>query len=209
MARYTASKCRLCRREGAKLFLKGWRCDSVKCAVTKRETPPGVRGKFRRRPTPYGLMLREVQKVKRYYGLLNKQFRKFFEAASRMKGNTGEVLLTLLERRLDNVIVRMGFATSRAYARQLITHGHIYIDGRRCTRPAYITSPGETMTTSSKESIANAVKENMQATTGEKEVPAWLEVNKESLTGKVLTKPKREDVSIPVQEHLVVEFCSR
>jgi small subunit ribosomal protein S4 len=168
-----------------------------------------MRSRFRRRPTPYGLMLREVQKVKRYYGLLDKQFRRFFENASRMKGNTGEMLLVLLERRLDNVVTRMGFATSRAYARQLITHGHVYVDGKRCRKPAYITSPGETMTVSTKESIAKAVKENVQAVGGEREVPAWLEVNKESLTGKVLTKPKREDVSIPVQEHLVVEFCSR
>ncbi len=206
MARYTKAKCRLCRREGAKLFLKGTRCDTVKCGLTKRETPPGVRSRFRRRPSAYATMLREVQKVKRYYGLLQRQFRKTFDAAKGMKGNTGEKLLVLLERRLDNAITIMGFATSRSHARQLITHGNITVNGRRVTKPSYLVSPGDLV--SPKASVANAIKERMKAG-GDREQPGWLEVKKDLSEGKILRMPGREDVSLPVQEHLIVEFCSR
>lgn len=208
MARYTGPKCRLCRREGVKLFLKGVRCDTVKCSVTKKEGPPGIRARFRRRPSGYGLMLREVQKVKRYYGLLQKQFRRVFEAASRMKGNTGERLLILLERRLDNVITLMGFAKSRSNARQIIVHGHITIDGRRVTKPSALVSEGDVIAIGSKEAIVNMVKETLAANP-DREMPGWLEVEKNTPQGRVLALPTRGDVSIPVQEHLIVEFCSR
>ena len=208
MARYTAAKCRLCRREGVKLFLKGIRCDTVKCGLTKKEAPPGVRARFRRRPSAYGTMLREVQKVKRYYGLLQRQFRKTFNKASRMRGNTGEELLILLEQRLDNVITLMGFATSRPHARQLITHGHITVDGRRVTKPSYVVSPGNAISVGPKEATINAIKERMKAA-GDRELPNWLELKKDFSEGKILNVPVRADVSLPVQEHLIVEFCSK
>ena len=206
MARYTGAKCRLCRREGAKLFLKGIRCDTVKCGLTKKESPPGVRSRFRRRPSAYATMLREVQKVKRYYGLLQRQFRKTFDAANRMKGNTGEKLLVLLERRLDNTITIMGFAMSRSNARQLITHGHIKVNGRRVTKPSYLVAPSDTVAPG--KNVIDAIKERMKAG-GTRELPGWVEVKKDLTEGKILSMPGREHVSIPVQEHLIVEFCSK
>lgn len=208
MARHTRAKCRLCRREGAKLFLKGTRCDTVKCALTKKDNPSGMGARFRRRPSGYATMLREVQKVKRYYGLLQRQFRKTFDAADRMKGNTGENMLVLLERRLDNAVALMGVAMSRAHARQLITHGHITVNGRRATKPSYLVSPGETIAPAAKEAVINRVKECMQAGP-DREVPGWLEIKENPPAGKILSMPTRKDVSIPVQEHLIVEFCSR
>lgn len=208
MGRYTEAKCRLCRREGAKLFLKGIRCDTVKCGLVKKESPPGMRRRFRKRPSGYAMMLREVQKVKRYYGLLDKQFWKTFKEASRMKGNTGDKLLILLERRLDNVVTLMGFSMSRAHARQLITHGHITINGRRATKPSCLVYVGDTVAPKARESIINMVTECLQARPG-REVAGWLEVKEKPPQGKVLSLPAREDVSIPVEGHLIVEFGSR
>ncbi len=208
MARYTGPKCRLCRREGVKLFLKGHRCHTVKCALEKRMGPPGQRGKFRRRITPYGLMLREAQKVKRFYGVLDKQFRRFFAMAARSHGNTGERLLILLEKRLDNVVYKMGLAVSRAQARQFVVHGHVKVNGKRVDRPSFLVSPGDVVSVYTEdEKFLKLVRDNM-ARDGV-DVPVWLQVDKDKVEAKVLSEPSIEDVSIQVQEHLVVGLYSR
>ena len=208
MGRYTGPTCRLCRREGVKLFLKGERCDSPKCAVNRRNQPPGERRWRRPKVSEYGLQLREKQKVKRFYGVFERQFRRYFAEAERQKGNTGENLLVILERRLDNVVCLLGMAASRAMARQMITHGHIEVNGRRVTIPSHLVKPGDVIAPKQNERTAKLVARALEATKG-RAVPAWLEVNPEPLQGRVLRLPAREDVSIDVREQLVVELCSK
>jgi small subunit ribosomal protein S4 len=208
MARYKDAVCRLCRREGTKLFLKGDRCFSAKCGIERRAYPPGQHGQGRARFSDYGVQLREQQKVKRMYGLLEKQFADTMSRASRMKGRAGENLLVLLERRLDNVIFRMGFSTSRAEARQLVRHSHFLINGRRASIPSMLVKPGAVITVAEKSRkiarIAGALE-----TLESRSVPQWVEINKESFEGTVKSMPVREDITMPIQEQLIVEWYSR
>jgi small subunit ribosomal protein S4 len=208
MARYKDAVCRLCRREGTKLFLKGDRCFSAKCGIERRAYPPGQHGQGRARFSDYGVQLREQQKVKRMYGLLEKQFADTMSRASRMKGRAGENLLVLLERRLDNVVFRMGFSTSRAEARQLVRHSHFLINGRRASIPSMLVKPGAVITVAEKSRkiarIAGALE-----TLESRSVPQWVEINKESFEGTVKSMPVREDITMPIQEQLIVEWYSR
>jgi small subunit ribosomal protein S4 len=208
MARYSGAVCRLCRRESQKLFLKGDRCYSEKCSVDKRTYPPGQHGQARTRFSDYGLQLREKQKVKRMYGLLEKQFERTLDAAARMKGRTGENLLSLLERRLDNVVFRMGFATSRAEARQLVRHGHFLVNGRKATIPSMLVKAGSKVTLrESSRGIARIV--GALDTLEGRSLPQWLEIDKERFEGVVKQNPTREDVTLPIEEQLIVELYSR
>jgi len=208
MARYKDAVCRLCRREGTKLFLKGDRCFSAKCGIERRAYPPGQHGQGRARFSDYGVQLREQQKVKRMYGLLEKQFAETMSRASRMKGRAGENLLVLLERRLDNVIFRMGFSTSRAEARQLVRHSHFLINGRRASIPSMLVKPGVVISVAEKSRkiarIAGALD-----TLESRSVPQWVEINKEAFEGTVKSLPVREDITMPIQEQLIVEWYSR
>jgi len=208
MARYTDSVCRLCRREGTKLFLKGEKCFSDKCAVSKRPTPPGQHGQARqRKPSEYGLQLREKQKARRAYGLLEGQFYRTYERASNMKGVTGENLLSLLERRLDNVVYRAGFAASRPQARQLVLHGHFLVNGKKVDVPSYEMDQNDVLTVKqgSKEmELFKAAREGSSRI-----VPKWLTVNADELTATVAALPVREDIDFSIQENMIVEFYSR
>jgi small subunit ribosomal protein S4 len=208
MARYKDAVCRLCRREGTKLFLKGDRCFSAKCGIERRAYPPGQHGQGRARFSDYGVQLREQQKVKRMYGLLEKQFADTMDRASRMKGRAGGNLLVLLERRLDNVVFRMGFSTSRAEARQLVRHGHFLIDGRRASIPSMLVKAGNVISVAEKSRkiarIAGALE-----TLESRSVPQWVEINKEAFEGTVKSLPVREDITMPIQEQLIVEWYSR
>ena len=207
MAKYTGPACRLCRREGVKLYLKGDRCYSDKCAIARRPMAPGQHGQGRRKASEYGIQLREKQKARRIYGVLEKQFARYFEMAERMKGITGENLLQLLERRLDNVVYRLGFASSRAQARQLVRHGHITVNGKRINIPSYLTNVGDVIAVREKSTSMEhfkAVKENA----GKAVVP-WLQVDYEKLEGTVVALPAREDIDVPIEEHLIVELYSR
>jgi small subunit ribosomal protein S4 len=208
MARYKDAVCRLCRREGTKLFLKGDRCFSAKCGIERRAYPPGQHGQGRARFSDYGVQLREQQKVKRMYGLLEKQFADTMSRASRMKGRAGENLLVLLERRLDNVVFRMGFSTSRAEARQLVRHSHFLINGRRASIPSMLVKPGAVISVAEKSRkiarIAGALE-----TLESRSVPQWVEINKEAFEGTVKSLPVREDITMPIQEQLIVEWYSR
>ena len=208
MARYNDAVCRLCRREGTKLFLKGDRCFSAKCGIERRAYPPGQHGQGRARFSDYGVQLREQQKVKRMYGLLEKQFAETMNRASRMKGRAGENLLVLLERRLDNVVFRMGFSTSRAEARQLVRHGHFLINGRRASIPSMLVKPGAVVSVAEKSRkiarIAGALE-----TLESRSVPQWVEINKEGFEGTVKSLPVRGDITMPIQEQLIVEWYSR
>lgn len=208
MARYTGASCKLCRREGQKLFLKGERCYGGKCALSRRAYAPGQHGQARKKLSEYGVQLREKQKAKRFYGVLESQFRSYFETAARKKGITGEVLLQLLETRLDNVVYRMGFGSTRAESRQLVTHGHFTVDGKRVNIPSYQAKVGEAIevTQGSRKSIR--FKEILDMT-GSKVVPKWIEVDQENLKGRVVALPDREDIDLPVQEHLIVELYSK
>ncbi len=208
MARYTDASCKLCRREGQKLFLKGERCYTNKCAVGRRPYAPGQHGAQRKKISEYGLQLREKQKAKRFYGLLESQFRKYFEIANRKKGVTGENLLQLLESRLDNVVYRLGFGTTRAEARQLVTHGHFTVNGKKLNIPSYIVKVGDTVDVSEKGKKSVRFKEILDIT-GAKIVPKWLEVDQENLKGKIVALPAREDIDLNVQEHLIVELYSK
>ena len=208
MARYTDASCKLCRREGQKLFLKGERCYSNKCAVGRRPYAPGQHGAARKKLSEYGIQLREKQKAKRFYGLLESQFRKYFEMANRKKGITGENLLQLLESRLDNVVYRMGFGTTRAEARQLVTHGHFEVNGKKLNIPSYIVKVGDTIDVSERGKKSVRFKEILDVT-GAKVVPKWLEVGQENLKGKVVALPSREGIDLNVQEHLIVELYSQ
>jgi len=208
MARYTGASCRLCRREGQKLFLKGERCYGNKCAVVRRSYAPGQHGAQRKKLSEYGVQLREKQKAKRFYGILESQFRKYFEMASRKKGITGELLLQILESRLDNVVYRLGFATTRAEARQLVRHGHFEVNGKRVNIPSYLVKVNDTISVKEKSKKLERFKEILDVT-GAKIVPNWLEVDQENLTGKVVALPSREDIDLQVQEHLIVELYSK
>jgi len=208
MARYTGADCRLCRREGIKLFLKGDRCYSDKCAVEKRPYPPGMAGKKRPRDSEYRVQLREKQRAKRMYGLLEKQFRGYYTVASAQTGITGENLLRLLESRLDNVVYRLGFAKSRDEARQVVRHGHILVNDHRVDIPSYRVRPGEVIEVRSKSKDLLVIKTALISS--EKiEVPGWLEVDIEKLQGKVLSLPTREQIDAPVREQLIVELYSK
>ena len=208
MARYTGSVCRLCRREGSKLFLKGDRCFTEKCAIDRRAYPPGQHGQARPRFSDYGMQLREKQKVKRLYGLLERQFERTMEQASRMRGRTGENLLSLLERRLDNVVFRLGFVTSRAEARQLVRHGHFLVNGRKASIPSLLVKPG--MKISLAESSRQIARVTGALETLERRsVPSWLEIDKDNFEGTVKAMPVREEITLPIQEQLIVELYSR
>lgn len=208
MARYTEASCRLCRREGEKLFLKGERCYTNKCAISRRAYAPGQHGQNKKKLSEYGLQLREKQKARRFYGVLESQFRKYFEIANRKKGVTGENLLQLLESRLDNVVYRMGFGTTRAEARQLVTHGHFDVNGKRLNIPSYLVKVGDTISVREDSKKSPRFKEILEVT-GSKVVPKWLEVDQENLKGKVVALPSREDIDLNVQEHLIVELYSK
>ena len=210
MARYTGPVCRQCRREGMKLFLKGERCFSEKCAIEKRNFPPGQHGKDRKpKIVGYGLQLREKQRAKRYYGLPEVQFRNLFEKAVRQKGVTGENLLGMLERRLDNVVHRIGFGTSRAMARQLVRHGHVQVNGRKVNVPSYIVRPNDLVEVKDK-SRENAAILAARDATAHMPAPNWLEVDRENLKARVLAHPKREElVQIKLEEQLIVELYSK
>ena len=208
MARYKDAVCRLCRREGTKLFLKGDRCFSAKCGIEKRAYPPGQHGQGRPRFSEYGLQLREKQKVKRMYGMLEKQFAQTMNRASRMKGRAGENLLILLERRLDNVVFRMGFATSRAESRQLIKHGHFKVDGRRASIPSMTIKPGAVIQVTEKSRKIARIMGALE-TLESRSVPQWIEINKDAFEGTVKNLPVREDITMPIQEQLIVELYSK
>lgn len=208
MARYVGSVCRLCRREGTKLFLKGDRCFSEKCAVDRRNYPPGQHGQGRPRFSDFGVQLREKQKVKRMYGLLEHQFRRTMKEASRMKGLAGENLLSLLERRLDNVVFRMGFATSRNEARQLVKHGHFDVNGRRSTIPSMRLRPGTIVQVREKSRQVTRIAGALEALE-ERSLPAWIEIDKTNFAGTVKALPTREDITLPIEEQLIVELYSR
>jgi small subunit ribosomal protein S4 len=210
MARYLGPVCRLCRRDGMKLFLKGERCHTEKCAIEKRNFAPGQHGKDRKpKLVGYGLQLREKQKARRYYQILEGQFRNMFEKASRMKGITGETLLNMLERRLDNVIYRMGFGTSRSQARQLVRHGHIHVNGRKVNIPSFHCKPNDIIEVREK-SKKNPTILAARDATAHAPSPNWLEVDRDNLTGKILAQPKREDlVQIQLNEQLIVELYSK
>ena len=208
MARYTDSVCRLCRREGTKLFLKGEKCFSSKCAVSKRPTPPGQHGQARqRKPSEYGLQLREKQKARRAYGLLEGQFYRTYERASNMKGVTGENLLSLLERRLDNVVYRAGFAASRPQARQLVLHGHFQVNGKKVDIPSYEVDQNDVITVKVKSKEMELFKAAREGSN--RVVPKWLTVNADELTATVSALPARDDIDFSIQENMIVEFYSR
>ncbi len=208
MARYIGNKCKLCRREGMKLFLKGQRCFTDKCAVSRRDYPPGVHAQKRTKVTDYGVHLREKQKLKRIYGVLEKQFSLYFKEAERIKGNTGENLMSLLERRLDNVVLASGFALSRNHARQLINHGHFTVNGKWVDVASYRVRPGDEVCPGSREKARKMIAEALEVNKSQP-VPAWLELNRDTLTAKVIANPKRDDVPHPIQEQLIIELCSK
>ena len=209
MARYIGPVCRLCRREGMKLFLKGERCYTEKCAIEKRNLPPGQHGKLRKaKLVGYGLQLREKQKVKRIYGVLENQFRRYFEMADRTRGITGETLLQLLERRLDNVIYRLGLATSRAQARQLVRHGHFLINGRKVDVPSYQVKAGDAVGVRSGSAQDATIQHAMEEVKG-RGIPEWLTLDSAALAGRISQLPTREQINLPVQEQLIVELYSK
>jgi small subunit ribosomal protein S4 len=207
MARNSQNVCKLCRREGMKLFLKGQRCFSEKCGVNRRDYPPGqhVRPK---KSTDYGAQLREKQKAKRIYGLLERQFQHYFSVAQRQKGNTGENLLILMERRLDNVVLNLGLARSRFDARQMVAHGHVQVNKKRLDIPSYLVRPGDEVQIVGGEKITKKATDAVEMNKGQA-VPSWLEATPSELKGKVIQLPKREDVPHPIQEQLIIELCSK
>ena len=208
MSRYKDEQCRICRREGQKLFLKGSRCYSDKCSITRRNYAPGQNGQKKSKISEYGTQLREKQKTKAFYGVGEKQFRRYFDMASNSKGKTGEVLLQILESRLDNVVYRLGFASSRAQARMLVTHGAFEVNGHKVDIPSYLVKVGDVIAVreirKDNGAIKIAVEEN-----GSRPVPAWLEKDQEKFSGKVVTLATREDIDLPVEEHLIVELYSK
>ena len=207
MARYTDASCRLCRREGQKLFLKGERCYSPKCAIEKRNYAPGQHGQNnRKKVSEYGLQLREKQKAKRFYGVLETQFRNYFEKAAKKKGITGENLLIMLETRLDNAVFRMGFASSRKEARQLVRHGHFTVNGAKENIPSFQVKAGDTIKVKEKSASSPKFKEIKDMSIS---VPSWITVDVEKLEGKVVAMPRREDIDTPIAEHLIVELYSK
>lgn len=211
MARYTNADCRLCRREGLKLFLKGTRCYTEKCAISKRPFAPGQHGQSgarRQKLSNYGIQLREKQKVKRIYGVMEKQFRRYFDIASKSKGVTGKVLLQLLERRLDNVVFLSGFAISRDQARQTVNHGLVYVNGHRLNIPSYLIKSNDTIELKPKPKTIEYLKQNFKLS-ADRTKPSWLDVNGEKLAIRVLRLPEKEDIRLPVEEQLIVELYSK
>ena len=208
MARYTNSVCRLCRREGLKLFLKGERCYTDKCAIERRNYPPGVHGQGRTKFSEYAVQLREKQKVKRMYGLMERQFRRYFTLAERSRGITGETLLLLLEQRLDNMVYRMGFATSRAEARQLVRHGHFLVEGKKVDIPSYLVRPGQTVSVRERSRTVTRILEALEQAE-RRGVPDWLEIQREAFSARVRALPTRADLTMPINEKLVVELYSK
>ena len=206
MARYTDEQCRISRREGQKLFLKGTRCFTDKCSIARRNYAPGQHGQKRAKLSEYGTQLREKQKTKSYYGVGEKQFRGYFEMASNKKGVTGENLLQILESRLDNVVYRLGFGTSRAQARQFVNHGQFEVNGQKVDIPSYLVKAGDVITVRENKKDNVTIKANVE---NARPVPAWLELNNETLSGKVVRLASREDVDIAIEEHLIVELYSK
>ncbi|MDD3840351.1 MAG: 30S ribosomal protein S4 [Clostridia bacterium] len=206
MAKYTGPSCRLCRREGTKLFLKGDRCYTDKCAISRRSTNPGQHGQGRKKISEYGNQLREKQKAKRTYGIMEKQFRRYYRIAERTKGVTGENLLQILERRLDNVIFRMGFGGSRSQARQIVLHGHIYVNGRKVNIPSYSVEVGDVISIKERSKSSALFKENIEQKSA---VPEWLKVDTEKMEGQVIALPTREDIDLPIEDRLIVELYSK
>ena len=209
MARYTGESCRVCRREGEKLFLKGSRCYTDKCAITRRAYAPGQHGQKRKKQSDYGMQLREKQKAKAFYGVLESQFRKYFEEASRSKEVTGLKLLQILESRLDNVVYRLGLATSRAQARQLVRHGHFTVNGIKVNIPSYLTKVNDEIKVKEASQNDAIFKEIVEATENGRPVPTWLEADLGNKSGKIVGTPAREEIDLPVQEHLMVELYSK
>lgn len=208
MARYTGPVCRLCRREGQKLYLKGDKCYTDKCTIEKRNYAPGQHGQARaRKMSNYGMQLREKQKVRRYYGVLEGQMRKYFQEADKQAGITGENLLKILESRLDNVVYRLGLAESRAQARQLVTHGHFLVNGKKLDIPSYMTQVGDTIEVKDKSKSSAKIKELQENHQGN--VLPWLQFDAEKLSGKIVSESTREDIDLPIQEHLIVELYSK
>jgi len=210
MGRYLGSSCKHCRREGMKLMLKGIRCETAKCPVEKkqRNLAPGMHSWRRGRISEYGVRLREKQKVKRYYGLMEKQFMRYFHKAERMKGNTGELLLQLLERRLDNVVYKLNFAPSRKAAKQIVSHGHVYINGRKVNISDYTIKIGEKITVKGSDKSVKRIKEQLESNPNFT-AQGWLQLDREKPQATIVELPARDDVQIPIEEQLVVEFCSR
>ena len=210
MARYRASVCRLCRREGMKLFLKGERCFKDSCAIEKRNWPPGQHGRAHRPKTVgYGIQLREKQKVKRIYGILENQFSNYFGKADKKKGITGETLLLSLERRLDNIVYRLGFSTSRAQGRQLVTHGHVKVNDRKVDIASYQVKAGDVITLKERARKNQPILDSVASVSGRGGIPAWLELDADNIRGTVVSLPKRDDVQMPIDEQLIVELYSK
>jgi small subunit ribosomal protein S4 len=209
MGRYLGPKCRLCRREGTKLFLKGTRCNTEKCSFAKRPRLPGMHPVTSTKPSYYAIQLREKQKVKRMYGMLEKQFKRFFKIAAKSKGITGELLLQLLERCLDNVIYRALFSLSRNQAHQFVRHGFVFIKGRRVDIPSYLVKEADVIEIKAKESIIKMIKENIEINSKERSIPQWLEVDKDNLKIKILHLPQKSDIGVPINEQLIVELYSK
>ena len=207
MARYSDAVCRLCRREGQKLFLKGDRC-YTKCAFENRSYPPGQHGQGRSKNSEYGQQLREKQKAKRYYGVLESQFRSYYDMAERRQGKTGENLLAILECRLDNVVYRLGFAMSRAEARQMVSHGHFTVNGRKVNIPSYQVKPGMVVTLKESSRGIEKIKANIEANSA-RPAPKWLEYDANNMIAKVVAVPARDDIDLPIEEHLIVELYSK
>ena len=208
MSRYKDEQCRICRREGQKLFLKGSRCYTDKCSISRRNYAPGQNGQKRKKLSEYGVQLREKQKTKAFYGVGEKQFRKYFEMAENKKGITGENLLQILESRLDNVVYRAGFGVSRAQARQLVNHGHFDVNGIKTDIASYLVKPGDVISVREIKKDSKIIKENAEVNAA-KPIPEWLEKNNEKLEAKVIRLASREDVDLPVEEHLIVELYSK
>ena len=208
MARYTGPVCRLCRREGQKLYLKGERCHTEKCSVGRRTYAPGQHGQGRKKVSEYGLQLRAKQATRRYYGVLEGQFRHYYELAEKREGKTGEQLLAILETRLDNVVYRLGFASSRKEARQLVLHNHFSVNGKKVNIPSYLVSVGDVITVNEKSRDSVKIKAVLEANASHP-APKWLEVNREQMQGKVLSEPTREDIDLAVEETLIVELYSK
>ena len=208
MARYTEAVCRLCRRENQKLFLKGDRCYTDKCAMVNRAYPPGMHGQGRSKTSEYGLQLREKQKAKRYYGVLESQFRSYFDLASRRPGQAGQNLLAILESRLDNTVYRLGFAMSRAEARQLINHGHFTVNGRKVNIPSFLVKPGMVIGVKTSSRDLEKLKANVDANSS-RQPPKWLEYDAANMLARVTGTPAKEDIDLPIEEHLIVELYSK
>jgi len=208
MGRYIDAVCRLCRREGEKLFLKGTRCSTQKCSITKRSYAPGQHGQAKRKLSNYGLQLREKQKVKRMYGILERQFRRYFKIASKSKGVTGKLLLQLLERRLDNVIFRLGLGISRAQSRQIVRHNFVYVNSIRVNIPSFLVKKDDIVQVKAKDKAMNKIKENMELSK-ERDISAWLEFDPKELKAKILRLPEKEDIQHQIQEQLIVELYSK